>query len=158
MDVAIEVVLRSAAVLAAFLVLPLVVGQTEHKVMGHMQGRVGPMYAGGFHGWAQLVADGVKFVQKEDITPYAADKRIFRIAPALGLLDESPGFAAAARLARQSASASKRASTTERSHSRSGCSPGSPNCGRSAGVPASASSMRPPSTTTPPGAPSSTKP
>ena len=86
MDVAIEVVLRSAAVLAAFLVLPLVVGQTEHKVMGHMQGRVGPMYAGGFHGWAQLVADGVKFVQKEDITPYAADKRIFRIAPALGLV------------------------------------------------------------------------
>ncbi|GAA3685760.1 NADH dehydrogenase subunit H [Yimella lutea] len=86
MDVAIEVMLRSAAVLAAFLVLPLVVGQTEHKTMGHMQGRVGPMYAGGFHGWAQLVADGVKFVQKEDITPYAADRGVFRTAPALGLV------------------------------------------------------------------------
>ena len=81
-----EVSLRSLAALAAVLVLPLAAGQTEHKVMAHMQGRLGPMYAGGFHGWAQLVADGVKFVQKEDITPYAADKRIFRIAPALGLV------------------------------------------------------------------------
>ena len=61
-------------VLAAFLVLPLLVGQTEHKAMAHMQSRVGPMYAGGFHGWAQLVADGVKFVQKEDIVPAAADR------------------------------------------------------------------------------------
>lgn len=81
-----EITLRSLAALAAVLVLPLVAGQTEHKVMAHMQGRLGPMYAGGFHGWAQLLADGVKFVQKEDITPAAADQRIFRLAPAIALV------------------------------------------------------------------------
>jgi NADH-quinone oxidoreductase subunit H len=81
-----ELLLRVGGALAAFLVLPLVVGQMEHKAMAHMQGRLGPMYAGGFHGWAQLVADGVKFVQKEEIVPARADKPVFRLAPAVGLI------------------------------------------------------------------------
>jgi NADH-quinone oxidoreductase subunit H len=82
----IEVVLRTGAVLVAFLVLPLLIGQTEHKVMAHMQGRLGPMYAGGYHGWAQLVADGVKFVQKEEVVPAGADRTVFRLAPGVAVV------------------------------------------------------------------------
>ena len=81
-----EVILRCLVVLGAFLILPLVVGQMEHKTMAHMQSRVGPMYAGGFHGWAQLIADGVKFIQKEDIVPAAADRTVFKLAPAVALV------------------------------------------------------------------------
>src|SRR3954465_10322998 len=86
MPVWLEVVVRVLAVVVAFLTLPLLVGQAEHKVMAHMQGRLGPMYAGAFHGWAQLVADGVKFVQKEDVTPRAAARAVFRLAPIISLL------------------------------------------------------------------------
>ena len=89
-----EFVLRVVGVLVAFLVAPLVVGQAEHKVMAHMQSRLGPMYAGGFHGWAQLVADGVKFVQKESVTPAAADKRVFEWAPVVAILPYMAALAA----------------------------------------------------------------
>jgi NADH-quinone oxidoreductase subunit H len=77
----VDVLLRLVIIIGAFMTLPLVLGQLEHKVMAHMQSRLGPMYAGGFHGWAQLIADGVKFIQKESVTPTAADKPLFRLAP-----------------------------------------------------------------------------
>src|SRR3954466_5621411 len=83
---ALEVAAKLLGCLVVFLTVPLLVGQMEHKAMAHMQSRLGPMYAGGFHGWAQLVADGVKFVQKEGVIPAAADRTVFRLAPVLALL------------------------------------------------------------------------
>jgi NADH-quinone oxidoreductase subunit H len=79
-------VAKVAIVLAFFLVAPLGVGYAEHKVLAHMQARLGPMYAGRFHGWAQLLADGAKFVQKEDVIPAAADRWVFSLAPAVALV------------------------------------------------------------------------
>ncbi len=78
--------LKTIAVMGFFLVVPLGVGYVEHKGLAHMQARLGPMEAGAFHGWAQLVADGVKFIQKEDVVPAAADRHVFSLAPAVAMI------------------------------------------------------------------------
>jgi len=56
------------------------------KMMSHMQSRLGPMDPGGFHGWYQLIGDGIKFMQKEDIMTKEADRRVFALAPAVVVL------------------------------------------------------------------------
>ena len=61
--------------------LPVILG--ELKIGAHMQSRVGPYYAGGRWGWAQPMADGLKFFQKEDLIPAAADRHVYKIAPYL---------------------------------------------------------------------------
>ncbi|QGG93819.1 complex I subunit 1/NuoH family protein [Actinomarinicola tropica] len=50
------------------------------KMMSFMQSRLGPMESGPY-GLLQLVGDGVKFLQKEDIFPAKADKWVFAFAP-----------------------------------------------------------------------------
>lgn len=61
----------------------LAIGFAELKLSAKMQNRVGPYFAGGRWGWAQLLADGIKFIQKEDIIPEEADRQVFRWAPVL---------------------------------------------------------------------------
>ncbi len=78
-------ILKLAFILVFFLTAPLVVGYLEHKVLAHMQARLGPMEAI-WHGVGQLPADGIKFMQKEDIIPASADKWVYSIAPGVALV------------------------------------------------------------------------
>jgi NADH-quinone oxidoreductase subunit H len=55
------------------------------KMISFMQSRLGPMEAGPF-GSMQLLAEVSKFLQKEDIQPDRADKRLFAMAPIIVLL------------------------------------------------------------------------
>jgi NADH-quinone oxidoreductase subunit H len=56
----------------------------ERKVVAHIQSRWGP-YRVGPHGLLQPLADGVKFLFKEDPTPAGADKFVYFLAPFLSL-------------------------------------------------------------------------
>jgi NADH-quinone oxidoreductase subunit H len=78
--------LKTGVVLAVIPAAAIILGYTFLlKMMSHMQSRLGPMEAGP-HGALQLIADGVKFIQKEDIIPEDADRRIFALAPLVVIL------------------------------------------------------------------------
>jgi len=56
----------------------------ERKVVAHIQARWGP-YRVGPHGLLQPLADGLKFLFKEDVTPAGADRFAYFLAPFLAL-------------------------------------------------------------------------
>jgi NADH-quinone oxidoreductase subunit H len=73
-------------VLVVFLLLTGVAYMTwlERKVVGRIQNRWGPTRVGPF-GLLQPLADGIKFILKEDMIPDSAHKGLYVLAPALAL-------------------------------------------------------------------------
>jgi NADH-quinone oxidoreductase subunit H len=78
----IKVVVVGALVPTTALILGIVF---LFKVMSWMQSRMGPQEAGP-RGLLQLLADGAKFLQKEDVIPDRADRFVFKIAPMVVLV------------------------------------------------------------------------
>ncbi len=69
----------------------VVVIYAERKISAFMQDRLGPMEVG-YYGILQTVADLIKLLQKEDITPAAASSKIFKFAPLLIFVMIFAGF------------------------------------------------------------------
>ncbi len=76
---------KIALVLFAVLTLVAYLTLAERRVSAFIQDRLGPNRVGPF-GFLQPLADGAKFIFKEDIIPRDANKPFFIIAPAFALI------------------------------------------------------------------------
>ena len=85
LDTFIVPLLQIAVLLNALLVAVTFLVLMERKVMAWAQARLGPMRVGP-HGILQAIVDPIKLILKEDITPAAADKWVFTVAPIMSLV------------------------------------------------------------------------
>jgi NADH-quinone oxidoreductase subunit H len=77
-------ILKIAVVLVITLTAVAYTVLIERKLLGRMQNRWGPSRVGPF-GLLQPLADGIKLFLKEDLTPIAAERPLFIIAPLIAL-------------------------------------------------------------------------
>jgi len=78
-------VIKSAIVLVVLLTAVAYTVWLERKVVGHMQNRWGPTRVGPF-GLLQPLADGAKFLFKEDLTPPHVYKPLYIAAPLIAVI------------------------------------------------------------------------
>ncbi|MGO9565848.1 MAG: NADH-quinone oxidoreductase subunit NuoH [Candidatus Korobacteraceae bacterium] len=88
MTIGIYILVSIVKILLAVFVLMTAVAYTtllERKVVAHLQNRWGPTRGGPFGIW-QPLADGLKFIFKEDVTPPFANKPLYLLAPIIALV------------------------------------------------------------------------
>jgi NADH-quinone oxidoreductase subunit H len=79
------IVLKIVCIVLPLLIAVAYVTMAERKVIGYMQGRIGPNRVGPF-GLLQPIADVLKLLFKEVIMPSRANKYLFVIAPMLAIM------------------------------------------------------------------------
>ncbi|HVJ68792.1 MAG TPA: NADH-quinone oxidoreductase subunit NuoH [Caulifigura sp.] len=88
----IPTVLTIAVALGGILTVCAYLIYIERKISAFMQDRVGPNRVGPW-GLLQPLADGAKFILKEDIIPSHVDKVLFILAPCMAVFTAMLGFA-----------------------------------------------------------------
>src|SRR5918997_7189510 len=77
--------IQIGAVVTAVALYALYATYAERKISAFMQARLGPMRVGPW-GLLQPIADAIKLLTKEDITPDKADNYIFKFAPYIAVV------------------------------------------------------------------------
>jgi NADH-quinone oxidoreductase subunit H len=83
----VDVILRIVGLSVTFVVVLMIVAYTvlaERRVLGFMQGRVGPNRVG-YGGVLQPFADLLKFILKEDIVPDKSTRFVYFLAPVIAI-------------------------------------------------------------------------
>lgn len=86
----VEILIKILVLVVCLLLVVAYLTMAERKVIGYIQGRIGPNRVG-FWGMVQPIADVLKLLSKEIILPSASNRYLFIIAPILSI---APALAA----------------------------------------------------------------
>ncbi|MBI2486114.1 MAG: NADH-quinone oxidoreductase subunit NuoH [Deltaproteobacteria bacterium] len=88
-----ENIAQGIILLGAILLIVTYLTWLERKFAARLQSRIGPYWVGRPHGWLQPIADALKLLIKEDITPSKSDRFLFNLAPVWVVVTSLLGFA-----------------------------------------------------------------